>query len=249
MRVPSGVAPAWPCEHVGIENLTYVRGHSPHTSTGWEGERRANPLGPLVCVGRGLVLRVPGEGNRAKAPIVGLGNLARGAIPRTPRRAGRVNAVRILLGRLCVLGVASCCRCLARATGPMRHSSDSETLRMGPFPARLDGLRRVNVARTLLGRLCVLGVAPCYWSVAECGLLCGVAPAWPRAWRCRKMLFRASCCALRWHCDWCGFASALWPQASQHRSHLACAVHGVRPTRGGLIRAYRRVGGFLRLFR
>lgn len=27
-----------------------------------------------------------------------------------------------------------------------------------------------------------------------------------------------------------------------------CAVHGVRPTRGGLIRAYRRVGGFLRLF-
>src|SRR5262249_53418012 len=119
------------------------------------------------------------EGNRAKAPIVGLGNLARGAIPRTPRRPGRVNAVRILLGRLCVLGVAPCCRCLARATGPARHSSDSTPLRMGPFPARFEGLRRVNAVRTLLGRLCVLGVAPCYWSVAKCGLLCGVAPAWP----------------------------------------------------------------------
>src|SRR5262249_61901722 len=78
-------------------------------------------------------------GNRAKAPIVGLGNLAGGAIPRTPRWPGRVNAVRILLGRLFVLGVASCCGCLARETEPKHQSSDSETLRVGPFLARLDG--------------------------------------------------------------------------------------------------------------
>src|SRR5262249_55492582 len=95
---------------------------SSHTSTAWEGERRANPLGPLVCVGRGVVLRVLGEGNRAKAPIVGLGNLAGGAIPRTPRLPGREYAVRILLVRLFVLGVASCCGCFAREPEPKHHS-------------------------------------------------------------------------------------------------------------------------------
>ena len=50
-----------------------------------------------------------------KKPHVGIENLACRAIPCIPCWAERVNAVRTHSARLFMLGVASCCGCLARA--------------------------------------------------------------------------------------------------------------------------------------